>query len=116
MALIVRIDVDRPYGREGFVRHVASRISSDYSLPQMQWLGYLDELKTILGILSANGKSAHVFFRLRRHGLNFGRAVDHAEQLLFERLPVELLRKLRALLRQLASLCGVRIQKTDRFR
>ena len=63
MALIVRIDLDRPYGREGFMRHVASRISSDYFLPRMQWLGYLDELKAILRILNANGKSAHVFFR-----------------------------------------------------
>ena len=63
MALIVRIDVDRPYGREGLVRHVASRIGSDYFLPQMPWLGYLDELKAILRILNANGKPAHVFFR-----------------------------------------------------
>lgn len=63
MALIVRIDVDRPYGKQGFVRHVASRISSDYFLPRIQWLRYLHELKTILHILSANGKSAHVFFR-----------------------------------------------------
>lgn len=63
MALIVRIDVDRPYGKQGFVRHVASRISSDYYLPRMEWLGYLDELKTILRILSANGRQAHVFFR-----------------------------------------------------
>ena len=63
MALIVRIDVDRPYGKQGFVRHVASRLSSDYFLPQIGWLRYLDELKTILGILNANGKTAHVFFR-----------------------------------------------------
>lgn len=63
MALIVRIDVDRPYGKQGFVRHVASRISSDFFLPRMDWLHYLDELKTILRILNANGKSAHVFFR-----------------------------------------------------
>ena len=63
MALIVRIDVDRPYGKEGIVRHVASRLSSDYRLPRMNWLRYLDELKTILRILRANGKSAHVFFR-----------------------------------------------------
>jgi len=63
MALIVRIDVDRPYGQKGFVRHVASRISSDYFLPRMEWLRYLDELKTILRILNANGKSAYVFFR-----------------------------------------------------
>ena len=30
-----RIDVDRPYGKQGFVRHVASRVSSDYFLPRM---------------------------------------------------------------------------------
>ena len=63
MALIVRIDVDRPYGKQGFVRHVASRISSDYFLPRIAWLRYLDELKTILRILNANGKTAHAFFR-----------------------------------------------------
>lgn len=63
MGLIVRIDVDRPYGKEGLVRHVASRVRSDYFLPRMSWLGYLDELKTILRILNANGKAAHVFFR-----------------------------------------------------
>jgi hypothetical protein len=63
MALIVRIDVDRPYGKQGLVRHVASRLSSDYFLPRMNWLRYLDELKVILRILNANGHSAHVFFR-----------------------------------------------------
>ena len=63
MALILRIDVDRPYGKQGFVRHVASRVSSDYCLPRMGWLRYLDELKTILGILNANGRPAYVFFR-----------------------------------------------------
>jgi hypothetical protein len=63
MALIVRIDVDRPYGKEGIVRHVASRFSSDYWLPRMNRLRYLDELKTILRILNTNGKPAHVFFR-----------------------------------------------------
>jgi len=63
MALIVRIDVDRPYGKQGFVRHVASRLRTDYYLPRFEWLRYLGELKTILGILKANGKSAHVYFR-----------------------------------------------------
>jgi hypothetical protein len=63
MALIVRIDVDRPYGKQGVLRHVASRVASDYFLPRMTWLRYLDELKMILRILNANGKIAHVFFR-----------------------------------------------------
>jgi hypothetical protein len=63
MALIVRIDVDRPYGKQGFLRHVASRLASDYSLPRLECLSYLDELKTILRILNANGRQACVFFR-----------------------------------------------------
>ncbi len=63
MALIIRIDVDRPYGKQGFVRHIASRISSDYFLLRAGWLRYLDELKSILHILNANGKTAHIFFR-----------------------------------------------------
>lgn len=63
MGLIVRIDVDRPYGKQGVVRHIASRVSSDYFLPRMESFRYLDELKSILQILNANGKSSHVFFR-----------------------------------------------------
>jgi len=41
MALILRIDVDRPYGKRGFVRHVASRVASDFHLPRINRLGYL---------------------------------------------------------------------------
>ena len=63
MALIVRIDVDRPYGKQGILRHVASRLSSDYYLPRLKWLRYLDELMAILRILNVNDKSAYVFFR-----------------------------------------------------
>lgn len=63
MGLIVRIDVDRPYGQHGFLRHVASRIASDYALPRIGGLRYLDELKTILRILNANGRQAYVYFR-----------------------------------------------------
>lgn len=63
MALILRIDVDRPYGKAGLLRHVASRVSSDLYLPRMNWLGYLRELQAILEILNERGKSAYVFFR-----------------------------------------------------
>lgn len=63
MSLIVRIDVDRPYGKQGLVRHLASRVSSDYFLPRMERLRYLDELKTILGILNDYRRPAYVFFR-----------------------------------------------------
>ncbi len=63
MALILRIDVDRPYGKRGLVRHVASRVSSDFYLPRMRRLGYLHDLKAILNLLNERGKSAYVFFR-----------------------------------------------------
>jgi len=63
MALILRIDVDRPYGKQGLVRHVASRLASDFYLPRMKQLGYLQDLATILNILNERGKSAYVFFR-----------------------------------------------------
>jgi hypothetical protein len=63
MAIIIRIDVDRPYGRDPAVRHVASRISSDFFLPHVKWLGYLSELKTVLQWLNSYGSRACVFFR-----------------------------------------------------
>lgn len=63
MALIVRIDVDRPYGKQGVVRHVASRLASDYYLPRLPGLRYLAELETILRLLNEHNRQAWVFFR-----------------------------------------------------
>ncbi len=63
MALIVRIDVDRPYGREPLVRHLLSRVSSDLYLPKIAAFGYLNELKVILQMLNNMKAKAYVFFR-----------------------------------------------------
>jgi hypothetical protein len=63
MALVVRIDVDRPYGKQGVLRHIASRLASDYYLPRMELMNYLAELKTILRMLNGSGNPAFVFFR-----------------------------------------------------
>lgn len=63
MALIVRIDVDRPYGRQPLYRHVMSRVSSDFYLPVIPQCGYLRELKTILRQLGDRAARAHAFFR-----------------------------------------------------
>jgi hypothetical protein len=63
MALIVRIDVDRPYGRHPFHRHVCSRLSSDLYFPRIEALGYLDELKTMLHWLNDARARAYAFFR-----------------------------------------------------
>ena len=63
MALIIRIDVDRPYGRSPFVRHCLSRLSSDLYFPKIAGLGYLAELQTMLEWLNEAKAPAYVFFR-----------------------------------------------------
>ena len=63
MALIIRIDVDRPYGRRGPLRHVLSRLSSDLYFPKVGGFGFLAELQTMLGWLNDARARANVFFR-----------------------------------------------------
>jgi hypothetical protein len=63
MPLILRIDVDRPYGRAPLWRHVASRIASDGYLPRIDALGYLRELITLLRLLNEHDAPAYVFYR-----------------------------------------------------
>jgi hypothetical protein len=63
MPLILRIDVDRPYGRAPLWRHVASRISSDWYLPRIDALGYLRELTALLRLLNEHRAPAYVFYR-----------------------------------------------------
>jgi hypothetical protein len=63
MAVIVRIDVDRPYGRSPLPRHLLSRLSSDLYFPKIVGFGYLAELQTMLGWLNEEHARAYVFFR-----------------------------------------------------
>jgi hypothetical protein len=63
MALIIRIDVDRPYGKRPFIRHLLSRLSSDLYFPKIARFGFLDELRTLLGWLNDEKARAYVFFR-----------------------------------------------------
>src|SRR5262245_23828911 len=63
MALIIRIDVDRPYGKQPLFRHILSRCGSDFYFPSVNVLGYLRELGEMVNILSDRGLSAYVFFR-----------------------------------------------------
>jgi hypothetical protein len=63
MAVIIRIDVDRPYGRCPPVRHFLSRLSSDLYFPKVAGFGFLAELRTILIWLNEERARAHVFFR-----------------------------------------------------
>jgi hypothetical protein len=63
MALIIRIDVDRPYGRRPLVRHFLSRLSSDLYFPKLAGFGFLAELEMMLGWLNEAKARAYVFFR-----------------------------------------------------
>jgi len=63
VALILRIDVDRPYGRQPLTRHALSRFSSDLYFPAIELLGYLKELRLILQMLNGRRARAYVFFR-----------------------------------------------------
>lgn len=63
MAIIIRIDVDRPYGRRPLLRHLLSRCGSDLYFPRTEALGYLEELKELLQIIRNCGARAYAFFR-----------------------------------------------------
>ncbi len=63
MALVIRIDVDRPYGRRPLLRHLLSRLSSDLYFPKVAGFGFLSELRTLLLWLNQERARAHVFFR-----------------------------------------------------
>lgn len=63
MALIIRIDVDRPYGRHPPVRHFLSRLSSDLYVPKVVGFGFLTELQIMLSWLNEERARAFIFFR-----------------------------------------------------
>jgi len=63
MGIVIRIDVDRPFGRDPLWRHSLSRLSSDLYFPRIEALGYLNELRTMLGWLNSAGARSYVFFR-----------------------------------------------------
>jgi len=63
VALIVRLDIDRPYGKNPVHRHVLSRLSSDFYFPKVPALGYLKELEEMLCLLNGKGARAYAFFR-----------------------------------------------------
>ncbi len=63
MAVIIRIDVDRAYGKKSKVKQLLSRIASDFYFPKIQVLGYLSDLATILEALNEHKVRAYVFVR-----------------------------------------------------
>ncbi len=63
MAVLLRLDVDRPFGKKDFSHQLLSRISSDYCFPRFEAFSYLSDLKYILNVLNKHNVRSYVFFR-----------------------------------------------------
>lgn len=63
MALLIRVDVDRPFGRRDIFHKLASRISSDLYLPRIEYLHFLHDLNEILDQFNLLNIRSYVFFR-----------------------------------------------------
>lgn len=63
MALIIRLDIDRPYGKRPIGRHILSRVCSDLGFPRLDGFGFLGEVRTMLMMLNEANARAYVFFR-----------------------------------------------------
>lgn len=63
MSLVLRVDVDKPYGRANIIEKVLSKVSESYWLPSISAIGYLKHLKIFLTFLSEHNIRAHIYFR-----------------------------------------------------
>lgn len=63
MPLVLRIDVDKSYGRSTLLQKIASKIAENYWLPAIPSLGYLHDLKKFLNYLSEEKIPSHIYFR-----------------------------------------------------
>jgi hypothetical protein len=63
MAVIIRIDVDRPFGKKSILHQAASRVASELYFPKLKALNYLRDLEEILLLFNEKNIPAYVFFR-----------------------------------------------------
>lgn len=63
MPLIIRIDVDRPFGKKSLFHQALSRLASDLYFPKLKALNYLRDLEEILLLFNEKSIPAYVFFR-----------------------------------------------------
>ncbi|MBI5739841.1 MAG: hypothetical protein HZA16_03885 [Nitrospirae bacterium] len=63
MPLILRVDVDKPYGRANLREKVLSKIREDYWLPAISSLRYLEHVRKFLVFLADMDIKAHIYFR-----------------------------------------------------
>jgi hypothetical protein len=63
MAVILRIDVDSPYGKKNLFHHFFSRLTSDFDLPPILMLPYLEYLYKFIKYLNSKSIRGYFFFR-----------------------------------------------------
>lgn len=63
MALVVRLDVDRPFGKRDLAHRLASRVASEAGLCLRRLPQYLEDLNNILILLGRRKWRSYVFFR-----------------------------------------------------
>jgi hypothetical protein len=64
MSLILRIDVDKPFGTSCLIKRIISKTREDYWLPALKNLGYLRHAKEFISILNQHSIKAHIYFRM----------------------------------------------------
>jgi hypothetical protein len=63
MSLILRVDVDSPYGKKNPFIHICSRLASDFDLPAYPMLPYLTYLNEFIEYLNSKSLQGYFFFR-----------------------------------------------------
>ncbi len=61
MPFILRVDVDKPYGRNNFINKIKSKLAEDYWFPYAN--NYLHHLKDFLQFCNIQGISGNIYFR-----------------------------------------------------
>jgi hypothetical protein len=64
MSLILRVDVDKPYGRHNIIRKIASKLKEDFLTKLTIKWGYLSHLNQFLRFCNQKNVSGHFYFRL----------------------------------------------------
>src|ERR1041385_3333452 len=64
MPLILRFDVDKPYGNAGLLRRVMSKLVEDYWFPRLDAFGYLSHLAAFLRYCNEQKIQGLFYFRL----------------------------------------------------
>jgi hypothetical protein len=63
MPLVLRVDVDKPYGRACLREKILSKASEYELFPRLTSLGYLGHLRTFLSFLEEEGIRANIYYR-----------------------------------------------------